>query len=42
MYKNGYTAEKIAKHFEVCPQTILDCLRSQGIKIKNRWDYEQK
>ena len=42
MYKNEITAEKIAKQFGVNPQTILNCLRSHGVKIRSRWDYKQE
>ena len=42
MYKNEITAEKIARQFGVNPQTILNCLRSHGVKIRSRWDYKQE
>lgn len=39
MYTQMYTTKEIAKQFEVSPKAILKCLRDNGVKIRNRWDY---
>ena len=42
MYEDGLTSTQIAKQLGVGAQVILRCLKNHGVKIKSRWDYEQK
>lgn len=42
LYEEMHTTEEIAKLFGVSPYTINRCLRENGVKIRSRWDYEQK
>lgn len=42
MYEEMHTTKEIAQHFGVSPKAILACLREQGVKIRNRWDYAER
>ena len=41
LYKDMHTTAEIAEKYGVYPQLILKCLRSNGVTIRNRWDYEK-
>lgn len=42
MYEEMHTSKEIAQRFGVSPKAVIKCLREQGIKIRTRWDYEEK
>ena len=39
LYEAGMKSKEIGKRFGVSEQTIRDCLKKQGIKMRTRWDY---
>ncbi len=39
MYENKHTSAQIAEKYDVHPNIVLNCLRSQGVKIRSRWEY---
>ncbi len=42
MYKEMHTIKEIAKSLSVDTQVISRCLKENGIKLRNRWDYPEK
>ena len=42
MYAEMHTTKEIAQRFGVCSKVVIKCLRENGIKIRNRWDYAKK
>lgn len=42
MYAEMHTAEEIAKRFDAHRQVVIRCLKANGVKIRNRWDYVEK
>lgn len=39
MYSEYHTTAEIAKKYGVNPNSVIRCLRSNGVAIRSRWDY---
>ena len=42
LYEDGMKSKEIGKRFGVSEQTIRDCLKKQGVKMRTRWDYPRE